>query len=323
MVELYPESYLASTVILSYPYHFGYNKETAASNKFQKKTNISSSEITKRAQKEFEDFRKKLTDNGVEVLTLHHNKSDILTDAVFPNNWFSTTRNEIILYPLLSPNRRKERDTGILQKTLRENGFKKFTVVDFTDFEERGLYLEGTGSVVFDNKNRRAYAVESPRTSREVFDTLCDELDLNDDDRIFFRAFDKKGHPIYHTNVIMTIGDRFCIVCLESIQNDERAAVKKEIESSGLEIIDISYEQVYNFCGNVINLSSYKNESLIIMSDRAFTNFNSEQIISLKKYGKIISSDIKKIETVGGGGIRCMVAEVFLGRSTGYQAGDL
>jgi len=174
------------------------------------------------------------------------------------------------------------------------------------------LILEGTGSLVLDRKNNAVFAIESERTNKTLFDKYCSEFDIPLANRIFFRAKDKDGLPIYHTNVIMSIGDGFAVICTECIDASEQEYVTGKLKSLGLEVIEISYEQMSSFCGNILNLKSINNESIIVMSATARWNFNDEQINRLEKYGTIAEVNIGTIESVGGGSARCMMAEIFL-----------
>lgn len=303
---------LTDTIIMVSPDSFASNPETAESNVFQNQIDKSAQEINSEAIREFNSMAETLRANGVNVIVLS-NKDKNLPDAVFPNNWFSTHEDgTLVIYPMLSPLRRKERDDEKLSEVLRKNNFGIKSKVYLNNYEHNGLYLEGTGSIVLDRVNNIAYAIESARTNREVFDMFCHEMNINTADRIFFHANDRDGIPIYHTNVIMSVGNGFAVICDGCIPENERGLVLDKLLSCSLKIITINYDQLYSFCGNILNLKNSNDESLIVMSETSRNSFTQTQISQLEKFGKIISVDIDTIERIGGGSARCMIAEIFL-----------
>ena len=302
---------LTNTVVMVRPNHFGFNPETALSNVFQHQVSEPESEVQQKALTEFNNSVEVLEKNGIKVLILESRDDFITPDSIFPNNWFSHhSDGKLVIYPMLARNRRAERQTGKLKDLLIENKIPVSEVVDLTDDENTGNVLEGTGSLVLDRQNKVAFAMESPRTTKKEFDKWCNLMGYQG---ILFHAYDKEGFAIYHTNVTMSIGKEYAIICLESIKNDgERNLVKEKLKSLGKEIIELSVEQIYKYCGNTLQLSSTDNSSKIVMSGTALAGFTKDQLEKLKKYGEIIALDIPEIETVGGGSARCMLAEVFL-----------
>lgn len=301
---------ITENVMLIRPANFGVNTETAKTNLFQKKLfGYSPEQIKKLAIDEFDNAAFILRSKGINVLVFDDTDVPVKPDAVFPNNWVSFHHDgRVILYPMNTNNRMVERRMDIID-SLKEK-FKINAVIDFctADTILNKKYLEGTGSVVFDHKNKTAYACLSPRTDRMLFKKLSNMLNYK---AVLFIAKDIKGKKIYHTNVMMCIGDEFCVICLESIKDKtERQSVLENLKSSGLEIISITLKQMESFCGNMISLKG-KNNILIALSKTAFDNLNSIQKKSLEKYGELVPVPINTIETIGGGSIRCMIAEIF------------
>lgn len=299
-----------NTVVMVKPHKFRFNEETALTNIFQEIKTDNTNNLTTLALTEFEKMVNALKQNDINVIVLEFGDED-LPDAVFPNNWFATFENgEIAIFPMLSPKRRQERKTDILIKNL--GGFRVDRVSDFTKYELDGNYLEGTGSVVFDRLTHSAYACESARTTRVIFDIFCSSVGINIYNRFFFRANDSTGNKIYHTNVMMSIGEDFCVICEECIHLADRNRIINSLSETGREIISISEKQLRKFCANILQLENNKGDKFIIMSNTARNSFKSEQIESLKKHGEIIIVNIDTIEKVGGGSVRCMLAEIFL-----------
>ena len=302
-----------SSILMVSPDTFAYNTQTAGSNSFQNKPEYYLPALREKVLSEFNGMTEKLMNEGIDVYVLGLDSDTDLPDAVFPNNWFSTYEDgTVMLFPMLSENRRLERDRDMLKDIMESSDFEVNRTIDFSEYEEQGLILEGTGSLVLDRKNNAVFAIESERTNKTLFEKYCSEFDIPIDNRIFFHAKDKDGLPIYHTNVIMSIGDGFAVICTESIDTSEQEDVISKLKSLGLEVIEISYEQMNSFCGNILNLKSINNEPIIVMSATARWNFEDEQITRLEKYGKIVEVDIHTIESVGGGSARCMMAEIFL-----------
>lgn len=292
------------------PLHFGFNPQTAKTNPFQHKTNDAEAEVQRKARFEFDGMVEKLQNVGVRVLILPSRKDVLTPDSIFPNNWFSHhCDGTLVVYPMLTKNRREERQVSALIDLLAASKIPISRVLDLTALENEGFILEGTGSLVLDRTHHVAFSMESPRTTRSAFDAWCKKMKYKG---IFFHAYDEKHFPIYHTNVTMNIGDRFAVVCLESIQDtSERNKVESTLTHLGKEVIPITKDQMLQFCGNVLQVLSGDGTKKIVMSETAFSSFTEKQLSLLQKSGEIIAVSVPTIETVGGGSARCMLAEVF------------
>lgn len=301
-------SQLTNRVLLVRPASFSFNTETAASNAFQHQPGMEKMTILSRVQDEFDHFAGTLRQNGVHVTVVEDTPFPPKPDAIFPNNWISFhCDGTIVLYPMQAANRRTERLIEIIDHVA---GTEERTCLDFSMFEEQGIYLEGTGSIVFDHANKVAYACYSPRTNSGLFEEVARKLGYQP---VGFHASDAKGQAIYHTNVMMGIGEGFAIVCLESISDEaERAFVCGSLEKGKLEIIPVTLKQVSDFAGNVLALRSMSGEQLLVLSRRAFNTLTTEQHHRVEQYARFVPMDIPTIETIGGGSARCMIAEVFL-----------
>ena len=288
------------------PWDFDFNEESAISNTFQKKIE---GDVNALAIEEFENAVSLIRRSGIEVIVFNNKSAVKVPDAVFPNNWVGFHPDgKVILYPMMHENRRNERNTDVLD-LLEESGHQIKEVVDLSFKEEFGEFLEGTGSMVIDYKSKIAYACVSPRTDISLFSETAKLLGL---DSFSFNANDLQGRPIYHTNVIMTITEKLAIVCLECIDNSiQRMMLRKKLEESRLEIIEISFKQVSSFCGNLFEVKNRKDESFIIGSSTAWQTFTADQQMLIKKFHSPIVIEIPSIETVGGGSARCMVAGVY------------
>lgn len=306
-------SQTTATILMVSPDSFGYNLQTAGSNSFQNRPENDPETIRAKALEEFKGMTQKLSGLGVNLLVLSTDDGRDTPDAVFPNNWFATYEDgTVVLFPMLSENRRIERSKDTLDEVFDSSDLKVNKYIDYSEYENSGKILEGTGSLVLDRKNNAAYAIESERTSAELFEIYCNEMNIPEQNRIFFHANDEAGNPIYHTNVIMSIGDGFAVICRECIPYNEQDFVIDKLRSSGLEVIEITFNQLNNFCGNILNVKNENGESLIVMSASAMWNFEEHQAETLRKYGKLVEVSINTIETIGGGSARCMMAEIFL-----------
>lgn len=298
------------TVVMVSPDTFGFNTETAETNVFEKKIE-QNSKAQKDAMKEFRNALTALQNHQVKVIVLPSRKDIITPDAVFPNNWFlidKASERKLILFPMFAKDRRSERQPNLLIKTLEREGIEIDKTIDLTSYETKQLALEGTGSLVLDHINKVAYASLSPRTNVEVLNDFCQKLNYRP---VVFKSYDA-NKLIYHTNVMMSVGTQFAIVCLESIKDPkEREVLQKELNNSGRQILVISIDQVNHMCGNVLELKSTEGNPLILMSKEAFSHFSKKQRQELKKFGDFIIVKIPTIEQIGGGSARCMVAEVF------------
>lgn len=306
-------SAIADTIVMVRPDHFGYNSETAPSNSFQVLLNTTSENIRQQALGEFKGILDTLEANGIKVLVLDGPKGVITPDEVFPNNWFYTDNaGRLVLFPMCAPNRRAERQVNALKLTLTKTGFEVSKIIDLTWYEKQDQSLEGTGSMVLDRQHSIAFAIGSPRTDEEVFRDFCHQCGYTP---VFFHAKDRKGEPIYHTNVIMAVGDGFTVLCEESITDKrEREHVLDIVHQISPVLVTISLEQVTQFCGNLLNLRSKNRTNKIIMSKTAFEAFTPKQLSILKEHGALVPLRMKTIETIGGGSARCAIAEIFLPR---------
>jgi hypothetical protein len=290
------------------PVAFGFNTQTAQSNAFQNR-DADQQLVQQKAQQEFDAFVAILKSNSVNVTVVNDTIEPHTPDSIFPNNWVSFHDNgDIFLYPMQAENRRLERREDIIRQ-LEEN-FKANHVIDLSRFELKDQFLEGTGSMVLDRENKIAYACLSPRTNTEVLKAFCEYTGYK---AITFNAFDQRGQAIYHTNVLMAIGSRFAVICLDSITNtQEKETVIASLKETRKEIIEITFEQMNSFAGNMLEVKNTAGETLIVMSQTAYLSLIDEQKTALEKYGKLVYADINNIETNGGGSARCMIAEVHL-----------
>ncbi len=314
------ETQLTSILMMVIPGYFGLNPETLASNPFQNSATAESLEadkITQAAMREFAGMVETLKAEGITVVAVPSREGVVTPDAIFPNNWVSFHPDRVVLYPMLAPNRRQERQLETVELFLADAGIQiADDELDLTNYEDAGVYLEGTGSMVLDRVNRVAFANISPRTSADLLEIWAKEMNY---EVVTFEACDRDGKDIYHTNVVMAIGDEFAVICLEAIPNlAERSRVKAALEKLGKEVIEITLDQLYAFCGNLLQAKSNNGEPKIVMSETARKIFTEDQKRRLQKYGKIVPVDITTIETIGGGSARCMLAEVFPARKDGH-----
>lgn len=297
-----------SNILMIRPVAFDFNAQTAQSNAFQNR-GADQQLVQQQALQEFDGFVAILKSNGVNVTVVNDTIEPHTPDSIFPNNWVSFHGNgDIFLYPMQAENRRLERREDIIRQL--EESFKANHVIDLSRFELKDQFLEGTGSMVLDRENKIAYACLSPRTNTEVLKAFCDYTGYR---AITFNAFDQRGKAIYHTNVLMALGSRFAVICLDSITNtQEKEAVIASLKETRKEIIEITFEQMNSFAGNMLEVKNTAGETLIVMSQTAYQSLTDEQKTVLQKYGKLIYADINNIETNGGGSARCMIAEVHL-----------
>ncbi len=300
-------SKIPSTVLMIRPVNFAYNKQTAESKSFQTKKNEQlSDEIQQLALKEFNTFVKTLSENYIDVIIFDDTKIPYTPDSIFPNNWISFHENNtIVLYSMLAENRRKERRDDIINYFKNE----KTELIDLSENETKNIFLEGTGSILFDYKNKIAYSAISSRTNKKLFEELCSRLHFKS---ICFKAVDRNEQAIYHTNVLMSIGDTFAVICKDCISDKkELEAIVSSLITTDHAIIEISFDQMNAFAGNMYQLFNF-DESLIVMSEQAFNSLNTDQINALEKHGRLIYSPLYTIEKYGGGSARCMIADVKL-----------
>jgi len=305
------------------PAAFSNNAVTQPTNRFQSEQIKADTELLGMAAiREFDALVTALHSNGVDVFAFSGRTTSQLPDEVFPNNWLTTHPDgTAVLYPLMAWNRRQERRRDILDQLQQQtDGFRISRVVDLAYLEEKDQFLEGSGSLVLDHANRLAYANLSPRTHIEALKAFARATDYN---VIPFEARDRDGHSIYHTNVMMTLGQRFALVCLESISAvDQRLRVLGRLERSGREVIEISQNQLRSFVGNMLELQG-TNGNIITLSDQAHAALTEQQKEALSRHGKLVSVAVDSIEFNGGGSVRCMLAELHLPRKLRQQADSI
>lgn len=289
------------------PVDFKFNEQTAANNKFQVASTESDTQT--QALKEFDGFVEILRKNGIDVTVVDDTLQPETPDSIFPNNWVSFHDDgSIYLYPMFSDNRRLERRKDILEGLSEK--FEVNHVSDLSFYEMQYAFLEGTGSMVLDRVNKIAYACLSVRTDQEVLDNFCM---LTGYESVSFQAVDDTNFPIYHTNVMMCIGDRFAVICLDSIRNEEeKLAVMLRLTNSGKTIVEITLDQMNHFAGNMLQVSNSEGESILVMSEQAFLSLTKDQVATLEHFSRIIYAPIYTIEKNGGGSARCMLAEIHL-----------
>lgn len=289
------------------PVDFKFNEQTAANNKFQVASEMQ--DVQAQALIEFDGFVELLRQNDVDVTVIDDTLQPETPDSIFPNNWVSFHEDgSVYLYPMFSENRRLERRKEILESL--KTRFELNHISDLSFYEMQYAFLEGTGSMVLDRTNKMAYACLSVRTDEEVLNNFCM---LSGYEPVIFQAVDSDNFPIYHTNVMMCIGDRFAVVCLDSIRDaEERLRVSISLKGSSKEIIEISLEQMNKFAGNMLQVSNTAGESLLVMSEQAYLSLNPKQIETLERYSRIIYAPLYTIEKNGGGSARCMLAEIHL-----------
>ena len=301
----------ASTVLMVEPIAFGYNAQTAENNYFQ--VEQKDADIQTKALEEFNNFANKLKSKGINVISIKDTLEPHSPDSIFPNNWVSFHNDgKVVLYPMFAPNRRVERRTDILE-TLKVKGFEITEIEDLSHFENQQKFLEGTGSMIFDHDHKIAYGSVSLRLDEELFRQFCTKFGFRP---VVFHSYQNAGGerlPIYHTNVMMCVADKFVVICLECIDDElEREKVQEVIKSTQKEIIEISEDQMQQFAGNMLQVQNEAGEKFLVMSESAYRSLTAQQISAIEKYCEIIYSDLNTIETNGGGSARCMLAEVFL-----------
>ncbi len=294
------------------PSAFGPNPETAETNTFQGNAPGTAKQIQSRALAEFDHVVDQLREVGVEVYVFGDTQDPPTPDAIFPNNWFSShSDGTVVLYPMHAESRRMERRPDLFDSLIEDHRFLISRFIDFTDGESSGNFLEGTGSLVLDHLDRIAFAALSDRTNLPILDRFSGALDFEVHS---FHAEDR-GVPIYHTNVILALGRSFAILAEETIaSHEERQQLRDRLRAGGRTIISISREQCRKFAGNVLELDNGRGESVIVLSDTAWESLDSSTQKAISGHGQILTAQIPTIEQVGGGGVRCMIAELFLPR---------
>ena len=305
-----------NSILMIRPVAFRMNEQTAVNNYYQKVIDgLLPETVNAKAQQEFDAFVAKLTAVGVDVIVVEDTLNPDTPDSIFPNNWISFHENgDVALYPMFAENRRLERREELLD-VLEEKGFIIENIVDYTSAEEDGFYLEGTGSILLDRANGKAYCALSPRADEELFIEFCEDFDLNP---IIFEAFQTVNGErklIYHTNVMMCLGETYAVICLDSIDDKkERKMVLDSLKGDEKEVILITEDQVNNFAGNMLEVKGANDRRYLVMSSSAHKSLTKKQVAQLEEHVTILSSSLDTIEACGGGSARCMMAEIFLPR---------
>ena len=296
-----------SYILMIKPVRFDFNAETAVNNRFQVRSTENG--VQEKALREFENFIATLRQHAIDVTVIEDTPEPYTPDSIFPNNWISFHDDaSILLYPMFAVNRRLERKQQVLDVVNQK--FKVTKTIDLSSYENENVFLEGTGSMVLDRENKIAYACISPRTDKKALQDFCDKMHYT---AIIFSAVDSDNEPIYHTNVMMCVADEFAVICLDSIKNEtERKTVSDSLIQNGKQIIEISFDQMNHFAGNMLQVHNREGKKIVVMSSQAYHSLSAQQILSIEHFNPIIHSDITTIETNGGGSARCMMAEVFL-----------
>ena len=302
-----------NTILMIRPKNFRMNEQTAVNNYFQEDVPLKNAEINKKAQEEFDAYVFKLKSYGVNVVVISDTDDFDTPDAVFPNNWISFHEDGTVgVYPMFAENRRLERRLEILD-VIEEKGFLIENIVDYTSAEEENLFLEGTGSIILDRTNRKAYCALSARADEDLFIEFCEDFEYTPVIFIANQTVDNKRVPIYHTNVMMCVAETFAVICLDAIDDKkEKKNVLKHLKEDGKHVIDISEKQMHRFAGNMLQVQGANDELFLVMSKAAYDSLTQSQISKINNHSKIIYSSLETIETCGGGSARCMMAEVFL-----------
>ena len=307
-------SQITNTVLMIRPVQFRMNEQTSVNNYYQKGLeNTRPEAVNKMAVKEFDGMVKKLKKAGIQVIVVKDTKEFDTPDSIFPNNWISFHANGTIgLYPMFAENRRLERKESVLEAVEAE-GFIVKNVVDYTAAETDSLFLEGTGSILLDRVNNKAYCAISDRADEELFIEFCEDFEYTPVVFSAYQTVNDKRKKIYHTNVMMSIGDKFAVLCPASIDDKkERKSLIKHLQDDGKKVIEISEDQVNSFVGNMLQLKGSDDTSYLAMSESALNSLRPAQVQLIESYATIISSPLDTIESCGGGSARCMMAEVFL-----------
>lgn len=302
------------SILMIRPVQFRMNEQTAVNNYYQRRLEgLSKDNVNQRAQEEFDAFVKELQNHGIDVTVVEDRLETDTPDSIFPNNWISFhDTKEVVLYPMFAENRRKERREDILD-ILEAKGFQIDEITDYTSAEEDNLFLEGTGSMIFDRENQKVYAALSPRADEQLIIEFAEDHEVLPIVFTAYQTVDGERLPIYHTNVMMSIASTFSVICLDTIDDKkERKMVVKSLQEDGKEIIEITEEQVNNFAGNMLQVHNASGEKFLVMSTQAYESLRDDQIKKIEKHCQIIHSPLYTIEACGGGSARCMMAEIFL-----------
>lgn len=298
-------------ILMIRPANFAFNEETAANNAFQSRDGrLSQKEIRKMATLEFDEFVRRLREAGVHVVVARDSAVPKKPDAVFPNNWVTFHQEGLIItYPMYAPTRRRERRRQVIETVLQQ-GFQADRRINLEFNEKLERFLEGTGSIIFDHQHRLAYACLSPRTDARLLQDLCDLIGYQ---KVVFHAVDDKGQDIYHTNVMMALGETFVVICLDTVRDaQEKAMLTQKFADTGKAVVAISLAQMNAFAGNMLQVRNDKGNTILVMSEQAYRSLHPGQVQTLEKQTQLLYSPIDTIETYGGGSARCMMAEIFL-----------
>ena len=307
-------SQITNTVLMVRPVQFRMNEQTSVNNYYQKvPENILSEAVNKMAVKEFDGMVRKLKKVGIQVIVVKDTKEFDTPDSIFPNNWISFHSNGTIgLYPMFAENRRLERKESVLE-AVEAQGFVVKNVVDYSGAEVDNLFLEGTGSILLDRVNNKAYCAISDRADEGLFIEFCEDFEYTPVVFSAFQTVNDKREKIYHTNVMMCIGDTFAVVCLASIDDKkQRKSLINHLQDDGKKVIEISEDQVNHFAGNMLQLKGAEAASYLVMSQSALKSLRPAQVKLIESHTTILSCPLDTIESCGGGSARCMMAEVFL-----------
>ena len=305
------EAQTSDAVLLVRPTAFGFNPETAASNAFARSS--ADLEIAGKAALEFDRLADRLQEAGVEVLVLPDADDAATPDAVFPNNWLSFHADgTLVLYPMATPTRRRARRVEAVGELLAQAGFQVRQLIDLSNHEHADRFLEGTGSLILDRPRRHAYASVGPRTHHEVVAEFDRQVGY---ETTVFDSFDRAGRPIYHTNVLLSLGTNFAVLCPDALPEGQRGGLIRRVEESGREVISVRFDQLERFACNLIELRSGSGEPLIALSSAARRSFGPDQLRQLERHGRLVDAEIPTIEAVGGGSVRCMIADIHLPRA--------
>jgi len=301
----------ANCVVMVPPKEFRYNEETARDNEFQNQVSLTQEQVKEQTMSEFKAMVKALRKEGVQVVEFDYPESDVSTpDAVFPNNWFSTCADgSFYTFPMACENRQHEVKPEALITALEESGRIVEQTASLENYLSQGSYLESTGVMVIDHVNKTIYAALSQRCDREVLEDYAKQIGYPR--VVSFQTALPSGSPIYHTNVMMAIGENFCVICDEVIPEFERRFVVKAL-AKDKQVISISLDQMNHFCGNILQLETVNGDKVIAMSQSAYDAFSPAQRAQLSTHGKLLPFDVSTIESIGGGSVRCMLGEVFL-----------
>ncbi|WP_291962557.1 citrulline utilization hydrolase CtlX [Maribacter sp.] len=304
---------ITNTILMIRPVSFRMNEQTAVNNYFMEDIDMKNQEINKKAQEEFDAFVSVLKDKGVNVIVVQDTKEPDTPDSIFPNNWISFHANGTVgVYPMFAENRRNERREDVFE-ILEENGFKINDVIDYTSAEDEELYLEGTGSILLDRVNKKAYCALSERADEDLFIEFCEDFDFFPVIFTANQSVDGKRLPIYHTNVMMALAENFVVICADTIDDKkERKNVLDHLKKDGKEVITITEQQMHHFAGNMLQVLGSDDKRYMVMSSAAYHSLRPEQVAQIENHCSILHSSLHTIETCGGGSARCMMAEVFL-----------